>query len=236
VVVLFFYPKDGTAICTKEACSFRDAYEDFVQAGAVVIGVSSDSAESHRNFANGHRLPFILLADEDGYIAARYVICSSTFNTTTCPVATKAFSTSAEVSGGWPRALARSSREMPAAPAWAMARATDMASGISSTRPPSHREKGPMQYLRSPASLRCQTSGDTAAGKARRSRPHGFGRGMAEGWGSSSVAAAGYVVDVLRAVAAGEVYGVDGVSSLGQLAFGRGFPRGKSGGSEKPRF
>ena len=66
VVVLFFYPKDGTAICTKEACSFRDAYEDFAQAGAVVIGVSSDSAESHRNFANGHHLPFILLADEDG--------------------------------------------------------------------------------------------------------------------------------------------------------------------------
>jgi thioredoxin-dependent peroxiredoxin len=66
VVVLFFYPKDGTAICTKEACGFRDAYEDFVQAGAVVVGVSSDSAESHRNFASGHRLPFILLADEDG--------------------------------------------------------------------------------------------------------------------------------------------------------------------------
>ncbi len=65
-VVLFFYPKDGTAICTKEACSFRDAYEDFVQAGAVVIGVSSDSAESHRAFAAGHRLPFVLVADEDG--------------------------------------------------------------------------------------------------------------------------------------------------------------------------
>jgi peroxiredoxin Q/BCP len=65
-VVLFFYPKDGTAICTKEACSFRDAYEDFVQAGAVVIGVSSDSAESHQTFASGHRLPFVLLADADG--------------------------------------------------------------------------------------------------------------------------------------------------------------------------
>ena len=65
-VVLFFYPKDGTAICTKEACSFRDAYEDFVQAGAVVIGVSADSAESHRAFASGHRLPFTLLADTDG--------------------------------------------------------------------------------------------------------------------------------------------------------------------------
>jgi len=65
-VVLFFYPKDGTPVCTREACSFRDAYEDFLQAGAVVIGVSSDSAESHRAFAGGHRLPFLLLADEDG--------------------------------------------------------------------------------------------------------------------------------------------------------------------------
>ncbi len=65
-VVLFFYPKDGTAVCTKEACSFRDAYEDFVQAGAVVIGVSSDSVESHQAFASGHRLPFVLLADADG--------------------------------------------------------------------------------------------------------------------------------------------------------------------------
>ncbi len=67
-VVLFFYPKDGTAVCTKEACSFRDAYEDFVHAGAVVIGVSSDSAESHRSFAEDHRLPFLLLADGDGVL------------------------------------------------------------------------------------------------------------------------------------------------------------------------
>jgi len=65
-VVLFFYPKDGTAVCTKEACSFRDAYEDFVQAGAVVMGVSSDPVESHQAFASGHRLPFVLLSDADG--------------------------------------------------------------------------------------------------------------------------------------------------------------------------
>lgn len=65
-VVLFFYPKDGTPVCTKEACSFRDAYEDFVQAGAVVIGVSSDPLESHQAFASGHRLPFVLLSDVDG--------------------------------------------------------------------------------------------------------------------------------------------------------------------------
>lgn len=66
VVVLYFYPKDDTPACTKEACAFRDAYEDFVQAGAVVIGVSSDSLDRHQAFASGHRLPFLLLADEGG--------------------------------------------------------------------------------------------------------------------------------------------------------------------------
>ena len=65
-VVLYFYPKDGTPVCTREACSFRDAYEQFVAAGAVVIGVSADSAEHHRAFAASHQLPFLLLADEDG--------------------------------------------------------------------------------------------------------------------------------------------------------------------------
>lgn len=65
IVVLFFYPKDGTPVCTKEACTFRDAYEDFTEAGAVVIGVSSGSAASHQAFAARHRLPFLLLADTD---------------------------------------------------------------------------------------------------------------------------------------------------------------------------
>lgn len=68
VVVLFFYPKDNTAICTKEACSFRDAYEDFVAAGATVVGVSGDSAESHEQFAAKHRLPFLLATDADGSV------------------------------------------------------------------------------------------------------------------------------------------------------------------------
>jgi len=68
VVVLYFYPKDGTPVCTKEACAFRDAYEDFVRAGAVVIGVSSDSLDRHQAFARGHQLPFLLLADEDNAI------------------------------------------------------------------------------------------------------------------------------------------------------------------------
>jgi peroxiredoxin Q/BCP len=66
VVVLFFYPKDNTAICTKEACAFRDSYEKFVEAGATVVGVSSDSAESHERFADKHRLPFLLATDEGG--------------------------------------------------------------------------------------------------------------------------------------------------------------------------
>jgi peroxiredoxin Q/BCP len=65
-VVLFFYPKDGTPVCTKEACAFRDAYEDFVDAGAAVIGVSGDSAARHQSFASSHRLPFVLVSDAEG--------------------------------------------------------------------------------------------------------------------------------------------------------------------------
>jgi peroxiredoxin Q/BCP len=66
VVVLFFYPRDGTPICTKEACSFRDSYRQFMDAGAEVVGVSSDSAASHRDFAHQHDLPFHLISDADG--------------------------------------------------------------------------------------------------------------------------------------------------------------------------
>jgi len=65
-LVVFFYPKDNTPICTREACAFRDAYEDFVQAGAVVIGVSGDSDVTHRSFAGTQRLPYLLVADVDG--------------------------------------------------------------------------------------------------------------------------------------------------------------------------
>ena len=65
-LVLFFYPKDDTPICTKEACAFRDAYETFSAAGAEVIGISSDSDASHRAFAARHKLPFLLASDADG--------------------------------------------------------------------------------------------------------------------------------------------------------------------------
>lgn len=73
-VVLFFYPKDETPICTKEACGFRDAYQDFADAGAVVIGVSSDSSSSHLAFADNHRLPFVLLSDDDGALRASFKV------------------------------------------------------------------------------------------------------------------------------------------------------------------
>jgi peroxiredoxin Q/BCP len=65
VVVVYFYPKDDTPACTLEACGFRDAYEVFVDQGASVVGVSGDSAESHRRFAERHRLPFLLASDPD---------------------------------------------------------------------------------------------------------------------------------------------------------------------------
>ena len=71
-VVLYFYPKDETQGCTAEACSFRDSYEVFKEAGAEVVGVSSDSVESHESFAAHHRLPFILLSDEGGALRKLY--------------------------------------------------------------------------------------------------------------------------------------------------------------------
>lgn len=76
-VVLFFYPKDASPGCTVEACTFRDAYEDFVDAGAEVIGISSDSLEDHASFANKHRLPMQLLADIGGKVRAQYGVKST---------------------------------------------------------------------------------------------------------------------------------------------------------------
>ena len=71
-VVLYFYPKDDTPGCTKEACSFRDSYEAFKEAGAEVIGISSDSEASHQKFAVKFRLPFTLVSDPGGSVRKRY--------------------------------------------------------------------------------------------------------------------------------------------------------------------
>jgi peroxiredoxin Q/BCP len=76
-VVLYFYPKDNSPGCTKEACKFRDSYEDFKDAGAEVIGVSSQSEESHSIFSTTFALPFILLSDEGGKVRELYGVKSS---------------------------------------------------------------------------------------------------------------------------------------------------------------
>ncbi|MER3601988.1 MAG: peroxiredoxin [Nitrososphaerota archaeon] len=76
-VVLYFYPRDESPGCTKEACAFRDSYEAFMSAGAQVVGVSSDSVESHARFAQRHRLPFTLLSDEGGRVRALYRVPKS---------------------------------------------------------------------------------------------------------------------------------------------------------------
>jgi len=71
-VVLYFYPKDDTPGCTKEACGFRDAKARFARHGAVVLGVSPDSPESHERFRTKYKLPFTLLADEGHRVAEKY--------------------------------------------------------------------------------------------------------------------------------------------------------------------
>ena len=71
-VVLYFYPKDDTPGCTKEACSFRDSFAQFRKQGIEVIGVSTDSEASHKRFTTKYKLPFTLLADTDHSIADAY--------------------------------------------------------------------------------------------------------------------------------------------------------------------
>ena len=71
-IVLYFYPRDNTPGCTKEACSFRDNYEAFQANGALVLGVSADDAKSHTKFASKYNLPFPLLIDEGAKVATAY--------------------------------------------------------------------------------------------------------------------------------------------------------------------
>ena len=76
-IVLFFYPKDFSPGCTAEVCTFRDSYTVFKEAGAEVIGISSDSIESHKGFIKEHKLPFNLLSDDKGEVRKLYKIKSS---------------------------------------------------------------------------------------------------------------------------------------------------------------
>jgi peroxiredoxin Q/BCP len=76
-IVLYFYPKDESPGCTREACSFRDSYEELTNLGAEVIGVSAQGVESHKSFATHYGLPFILLSDEDNKVRKLYGVPST---------------------------------------------------------------------------------------------------------------------------------------------------------------
>ncbi len=73
-VVLFFYPQDGTPICTREVCSFRDAYEQFLDADTVLIGISRNNQQSHEDLANKLQLPFYLVSDSNGTLRELYEV------------------------------------------------------------------------------------------------------------------------------------------------------------------
>ena len=73
-VVLYFYPKDNTSGCTKEACNFRDEFPKFQKSDAVIIGISPDSVNSHKKFAEKYNLPFTLLSDEDKKVLEKYEV------------------------------------------------------------------------------------------------------------------------------------------------------------------
>lgn len=76
-IVLYFYPKDESIGCTKEACTFRDSYEELTNLGAEVLGVSGQSVESHKSFATHYGLPFILLSDESNTVRKLYGVPST---------------------------------------------------------------------------------------------------------------------------------------------------------------
>jgi peroxiredoxin Q/BCP len=71
-VILYFYPKDETPGCTKEACAFRESFDEFEKQNVVILGVSNDSVESHASFRRRHLLPFTLLSDEDATVSKMY--------------------------------------------------------------------------------------------------------------------------------------------------------------------
>ena len=75
-VVLLFYPGDNTSVCTKQLCSVRDNWADYAATGAEVVGISTDSAASHKDFAEKHELPLTLLSDENGEVVGKYAVKS----------------------------------------------------------------------------------------------------------------------------------------------------------------
>jgi peroxiredoxin Q/BCP len=80
-LVIYFYPKDESGICTAEACSFRDSFADFADAGALVVGINSGTVESHKKFQQHHRLPFILLSDPGNTVLKQFGVKNTLFLT-----------------------------------------------------------------------------------------------------------------------------------------------------------
>ena len=75
-VVMLFYPGDNTPVCTKQMCSVRDHWSDYQATGATVVGISTDSTDSHKNFAEKNELPLMLLSDEKGEVVEKYAVKS----------------------------------------------------------------------------------------------------------------------------------------------------------------
>lgn len=81
VLVIYFYPKDESMVCTKEACSFRDSFNDFLKAGAKVIGINGGTVASHKEFSDHYKLPFTLLSDPDNKVYHLFGVKNSMFMT-----------------------------------------------------------------------------------------------------------------------------------------------------------
>ena len=81
ILVVYFYPKDESMVCTKEACSFRDSFDDFTKAGAKVIGINAGTVASHKEFCDHYKLPFILLSDPDNKVYHQFGVKNRMFMT-----------------------------------------------------------------------------------------------------------------------------------------------------------
>jgi peroxiredoxin Q/BCP len=81
VLVIYFYPKDESMVCTKEACSFRDSFNDFTKAGAKVIGINGGTVASHKEFSDHYKLPFTLLSDPDNKVYHLFGVKNKMFMT-----------------------------------------------------------------------------------------------------------------------------------------------------------
>lgn len=81
IMVVYFYPKDESMVCTKEACAFRDSFNDYIKAGAIVIGINGGTVESHKKFVDNDKLPFTLLSDPDNNVLKMFGVKSKLFMT-----------------------------------------------------------------------------------------------------------------------------------------------------------